>query len=138
MPNKLVPASEKAFGPIYIVIDCLISGTLWFWAKSFSKLFDGRDQQQPGARGWHFCAALALAAGLCGALAGAVGLAAVVVAVLLALALRAWMRKNFGGVTGDLLGCACVVVETVLLLGLAALMPLLPPAAFVFAGAFVH
>jgi adenosylcobinamide-GDP ribazoletransferase len=85
-----------------------------------------------GARGRHFFAALALAAGLCGALAGVLGLAAVVVAVLLALALRVWMRKNFGGVTGDLLGCACVVVETVLLLGLAAVAPLLPPAARMF------
>ena len=86
-----------------------------------------------GARGWHFGVALALAAVMCGALAGVLGLAAVVVAVLLALALRAWMREHFGGVTGDLLGCACVVVETVVLLGLAAVAPVLPPTALMFA-----
>ena len=80
-----------------------------------------------GARGWHFIAALLLAAVLCGALAGAVGLLAVMVAVLLALPLRGWMRRHFGGVTGDLLGCGCVVVETALLLLLAALAPWLAP-----------
>jgi len=80
-----------------------------------------------GARGWHFIAALLLAALLCGAIAGAVGLVAVIATVLLTLALRRWMRKNFGGVTGDLLGCACVTVETVLLLALAAAAPFLSP-----------
>jgi adenosylcobinamide-GDP ribazoletransferase len=72
------------------------------------------------ARGWHFIAALLLAALLCGAVGGAVGLLAVIFAVLLTLGLRCWMRLVFGGVTGDLLGFACVVVETALLLALAA------------------
>ena len=83
-----------------------------------------------GARGWHFITALLSSAILCGALAGAFGLIAVVVAVLLAVTLRAWMRKNFGGVTGDLLGCACVVIETALLLASAASAPLLSPVVF--------
>ena len=91
-----------------------------------------------GARGWQFITALLSAVVLCGALAGAVGLVAVIAAVVLTLMLRSWMRKRFGGVTGDLLGCACVVVETVLLLALAAAAPLLPPALFVCAGSFVH
>ena len=85
-----------------------------------------------GARGWHFITALLSAAILCGALAGAGGLLAVVSAALLAVALRGWMRANFGGITGDLLGCGCVMVETVLLLALAAAAPLLPPAVFTF------
>ena len=73
-----------------------------------------------GARGWHFIAALMLATVLCGAVGRVVGLLAVIFSVLLTLGLRRWMRIVFGGVTGDLLGFACVVVETVLLLALAA------------------
>jgi adenosylcobinamide-GDP ribazoletransferase len=91
-----------------------------------------------GARGRHFITALLSAAILCGVLGGASGLLAVVLAVLLALALRGWMLKNFGGVTGDLLGCACVVVETALLLALAAAAPLLPPAVFAVACFTAH
>lgn len=79
------------------------------------------------ARGWHFIAALLLAAALCGVLAGAAGLVVVLVALLLTLILRYWMQKNFGGVTGDLLGCACVVVETMLLFLLGALAPWVYP-----------
>ena len=73
-----------------------------------------------GTRGWHFIAALMLATVLCGAVGRVVGLLAVIFSVLLTLGLRRWMRIVFGGVTGDLLGFACVVVETVLLLTLAA------------------
>ncbi|TAN38089.1 MAG: adenosylcobinamide-GDP ribazoletransferase [Verrucomicrobia bacterium] len=72
-----------------------------------------------GARGGHFIAALLLAAALCSAVGGAVGLLALIFTVLLTLSLRRWMRLIFGGVTGDLLGFACVVVETALLLVLA-------------------
>jgi adenosylcobinamide-GDP ribazoletransferase len=72
-----------------------------------------------GARGWHFIAGLLLAALLCGAVGGATGLFAVIFTVLVTLGLRRWMRIVFGGVTGDLLGFACVVVETALLLALA-------------------
>ncbi len=74
-------------------------------------------------RGWHFILALLLASALCYVLAGAPGLVAVLATVLLTLALRGWMQRTFGGVTGDLLGCACVVVETAWLFVLAAAAP---------------
>ncbi|MCX7009331.1 MAG: adenosylcobinamide-GDP ribazoletransferase [Kiritimatiellaeota bacterium] len=85
-----------------------------------------------GVRGWHFIAALLLAVLLCGALAGAVGLVTVIVTVLLTLALRRWMRLMFGGVTGDLLGFACVTLETALLLVLAGVAPFLSPVLLVW------
>ena len=81
-----------------------------------------------GAQGWHFIVALFAAALLCGVIGGALGLAAVMVSVLLTLGLRRWMRIVFGGVTGDLLGFASVVTETMLLLTFAAAAPFLPDA----------
>ena len=76
-----------------------------------------------GARGWHFIAALVLAALLCGLFAGAVGGLAVILVVLLTLLFRRWMRMVFGGVTGDLLGFTTVAMETILLLVFAAAAP---------------
>jgi adenosylcobinamide-GDP ribazoletransferase len=90
------------------------------------------EQFVKDARGWHFIVALLLAAALCGLLAGPVGLVAVFVALLVTLALRLWMRNLFGGVTGDLLGCASVVVETVLLFLLGAVAPRLGPLPLLF------
>ena len=68
-----------------------------------------------GARAGHWAVGLVSAIILCGGLAGVPGLTAVLVAVLLTLGLGRWMRRVFGGVTGDLLGLGGVVVETVLL-----------------------
>lgn len=64
-----------------------------------------------GARGWRPAVAglvgLALAIGL-GGLGGAL---AALTMVALTLLLAAWYRRALGGVTGDLLGAACVIVE---------------------------
>lgn len=78
----------------------------------------------------HFFGAMVLALVACVFCAGVMGLCAVLPALLLAWAMRLWMRKNFGGVTGDLLGCACVTVETVLLLLLGGMASRVPSAFF--------
>jgi adenosylcobinamide-GDP ribazoletransferase len=78
-----------------------------------------------GARPAHLAAALALAAGLCVLLAGIIGLAIFAAAAILSLLLSGWMRRHFGGVTGDLVGLTNELFETGLLLALAAAAPYL-------------
>ena len=72
-----------------------------------------------GAKPIHFLAALMLAAVICFAVAGAVGLLVLVLAMIPAAVLMPWMRRVYGGVTGDLLGMASETIETLVLVGLA-------------------
>ncbi|MCX6997708.1 MAG: adenosylcobinamide-GDP ribazoletransferase [Kiritimatiellaeota bacterium] len=76
-----------------------------------------------GARSGHFLAALLLAAALCYAIAEGWGLGFLLLSLVLTSGLRRWMRLAFGGITGDLLGGACVVLETVGLFLLALIGP---------------
>jgi len=73
-----------------------------------------------GAGPLHFLVALALAAGLCFWAGGAVGLLALAVACVPAALVMAWMKWTFGGMTGDLLGLTSEIVETCVVVGLAA------------------
>ena len=76
-----------------------------------------------GATKAHFLGALLLAAALSFAIAGRLGLVFLLVSLPLAWPLRDWMRKVFGGVTGDLLGGASVVMETLWIFLLALIGP---------------
>lgn len=78
-----------------------------------------------GARIGHLLAALCLAVVLSGAIAGITGVLLLGMSLLVTLGLRAWMRRNFGGITGDLLGMANELLEAVLLILLAAYAPFL-------------
>ena len=66
-----------------------------------------------GAQGAHFIVALLLAAVLCYAIARGLGLCILLISLPLTWLLQHWMRRAFGGVTGDLLGAASVVMETI-------------------------
>ena len=59
------------------------------------------------------------------ALSGYAGLLALLAGLVASGLLILWMRDVFGGVTGDLLGMANEVIETSLLLAVAAANPLL-------------
>lgn len=72
------------------------------------------------AGAFHLGFALLAAALLCLGSAAEEGLLALSAGLFIAFGLGMWMRRGFGGVTGDLLGMASEIVETVLLLGLAA------------------
>ena len=73
----------------------------------------------------HFIVASILALVLCGLLIQLSGLALFVVTFLIGHLLARWMKRAFGGVTGDLLGFSNELVECVLLLVIAAIMPCL-------------
>jgi cobalamin synthase len=51
---------------------------------------------------------------------GIVGLLALVAACVPAALVMAWMKRTFGGMTGDLLGLTSEIVETCVVVGLAA------------------
>jgi adenosylcobinamide-GDP ribazoletransferase len=76
-----------------------------------------------GARPAHAMAAVLLAAAATAFLAPLAALACAAAATLIALALRGVFRRAVGGITGDLLGFACEIVEVALLLGLALAAP---------------
>lgn len=73
-----------------------------------------------GAKPLHFLVALLLAAAICWAGYGAAGLVVLFLAMIPVAALMPWMRRVYGGVTGDLLGMGSETVETLALVGLAA------------------
>ena len=75
------------------------------------------------ARPWHWAVAVLLGAGCCYAAAGILGLLFMPLVYIFALLLMVWMRRLFGGVTGDLLGWANEVVECVLYAILALVVP---------------
>jgi adenosylcobinamide-GDP ribazoletransferase len=122
----------------------LASGGLWFWIPApflcaravlvllaatlpYARKEGGKAREfiaQAGMR--HAVAAVIMALVLPVLLAGISALVVAAPAFGLAWLLRFWMRREFGGVTGDLLGCANEVVECLLLFGLAAFAPCLP------------
>ncbi len=67
------------------------------------------------ARPHHLILALVAAVLFCLAAAGVTGLLFLAQGLLLALWLRLWMKRHFGGVTGDLLGASNEIIETGLL-----------------------
>ncbi|MBI2440962.1 MAG: adenosylcobinamide-GDP ribazoletransferase [Lentisphaerae bacterium] len=71
----------------------------------------------------HFISTGILALILCGLLIKSCAPLLLLVALLLGPLLGRWMKRAFGGVTGDLLGFANEIVECVLLLTLAAALP---------------
>lgn len=77
------------------------------------------------ARSLHFIVASVVALGLCVFLAGIVGGVVFIFAFIIGYGLARWMKRSFGGVTGDLLGMANELMESVLLFSLAALIPYL-------------
>lgn len=77
------------------------------------------------AGGGHFIVASILALGLCVLLIQLGGLVLFVVTFLIGHLLERWMKRAFGGVTGDLLGFASELVECILLFAIAAAMPYL-------------
>lgn len=79
--------------------------------------------KQAGAA--HFIVAGILALALCGLLIQLSGLVLVVCALIIGYVLAQWMKRVFGGVTGDLLGFSSELVESILLFALAAIMPCL-------------
>ena len=77
------------------------------------------------AKPLHLAVATVLAAACCVAFAGLAALAVLAAALVAAVAWIAWMKAAFGGVTGDLIGMASEISETLLLVILAAAGPLL-------------
>ena len=73
----------------------------------------------------HFIVASILALVLCGLLIQFSGLLLFVVTFIIGYLLAQWMKRAFGGVTGDLLGFSSELVECVLLFAVAAIMPYL-------------
>jgi len=67
-----------------------------------------------GARPAHFWVAGSIAVALGLLLAGITGLFAALLALLLSLIAVRWMKKAFGGATGDLLGFTGEITECVL------------------------
>jgi len=70
-----------------------------------------------GARLPHAVLAVALAGLLAWVSAGTPALAALVLALPATLALGAWSRHRIGGITGDILGATCELLETAVLVG---------------------
>jgi adenosylcobinamide-GDP ribazoletransferase len=72
------------------------------------------------AEAGHLVSAVLIGALLCFIAAGPWSLLALAAGLLLATLLGLWMRRAFGGITGDLLGMANEIIEVALLLALAA------------------
>lgn len=83
-----------------------------------------------GALPSHFISGIILTLILCGALMQLCALFWFVVAILVGLLLARWMKRVFGGVTGDLLGFANELLECSLLLILAGVLPYLQNVCF--------
>lgn len=76
------------------------------------------------ARPLHLVLALIVALGCCTVIGQLAGVILLLQGLALAVLLRFWIKRNFGGVTGDLLGTTNEVVETGLLVFVAAIAPL--------------
>ncbi|MBU4200028.1 MAG: adenosylcobinamide-GDP ribazoletransferase [Verrucomicrobia bacterium] len=73
----------------------------------------------------HFIVASIVGLGLCALLTGIAGGFVFIFAFIMGYGLARWMKRSFGGVTGDLLGMSNEMIESVLLFSLAALIPYL-------------
>lgn len=70
-----------------------------------------------GARPRHAMLAMALATALAWSAAGMAAVAALALAVSVTFGLGYWSRRRIGGITGDVLGATCELLETGVLLG---------------------
>jgi adenosylcobinamide-GDP ribazoletransferase len=77
-----------------------------------------------GARPLHLILAITIASACSFATGGLASMVLLVQGLVLAVLLRAWMKHTFGGVTGDLIGTTNEVVETGLLVFVAASLTL--------------
>ncbi len=73
----------------------------------------------------HFIVAAILALVFCGALVQIGGLILFALTFIVGYLLAKWMKRAFGGVTGDLLGFSSELIECLLLFAIAAVMPCL-------------
>ena len=105
-----------------LVLPCVVSRTMqvpfavWLpYARA-----DGTARSfVEGAKPVHFLAALLLAAAICWAGYGTAGLLVLLLSMIPTVLLMPWMRRVYGGVTGDLLGMGSETIETLALVGLA-------------------
>ena len=115
--------------PSWIVVPFIVSRTVQVQlaaALPYARAAGGKGQPfVDNAGAAHLVAAAVVAAVLCFAVAGFGAVLALSISLAAAMALSRWMKVNFGGVTGDLLGMASESVETVLFVALAAAGPLL-------------
>lgn len=77
------------------------------------------------ARSIHVIVAGIIALALCLVLGGVAGAIALLLAFGIGYGLALWMKRCFGGVTGDLLGMSNETIESILLFGLAVFAPYL-------------
>ncbi|MED5371300.1 MAG: adenosylcobinamide-GDP ribazoletransferase [Myxococcota bacterium] len=75
------------------------------------------DRMVPGLGWGRSVLAFGVVVGLCGALLGPMGGLLLLGAGILTLLLGLWFRRRLGGITGDLLGAACVGTELLVLAG---------------------
>lgn len=80
-----------------------------------------------GARPLHLVLALVIACGCCAAVGGLTGMILLLQGLAIAVLLRYWIKRNFGGITGDLIGTTNEVLETGLLVFAAAIAGSLHP-----------
>ena len=115
--------------PYWIVVPFIVARTVQVQlaaALPYARAAGGKAQPfVENAGAMHFVAALIVAAVLCFAVAGFGGVLVLSLSLAAALALSRWMRKTFGGVTGDLLGMSSELVETALFAALAVSGPFL-------------
>jgi adenosylcobinamide-GDP ribazoletransferase len=80
-----------------------------------------------GARPLHLVLTLVIASGCCAAVGGLTGMILLLQGLAIAVLLRYWIKRNFGGITGDLIGTTNEVLETGLLVFAAAIAGSLHP-----------
>ena len=80
-----------------------------------------------GARPLHLVLTLVIALGCCTAVGGIPGIILLSQGLAVAVLLRYWIKRNFGGITGDLIGTTNEVIETGLLVFAAAIAGSLQP-----------
>ncbi len=122
-------ASDRA---VWIVAAYIVSRTIQVdLAATFSYARSGGGTAAgfvDGASFHHRAVSLVLAVILLAVVCGPTGIAVLVPAWLVGRALGMWSRKRIGGVTGDVLGAASELVETVILFVCASMGPTLPAA----------
>jgi len=75
-----------------------------------------------GATSFHLVISILLAAIVCVYISPVIAAGSLIGALIVTVMLGYWFRRVFGGITGDLLGMASEIIETVTLTGLACLL----------------
>lgn len=103
----------------WIIIPCVASRTVMVEIAAclpYARENEGTGKRFiEGARLKHFVIAAVIAGGLCFTVAGWHGLVMLAVSCTVGLLLVQWMRDEFGGATGDLLGMSSEIIETLAL-----------------------